>query len=85
MQLTLTNATVELSGESILENINIEVNTGDKVGIIGRNGCGKTTLLKAIYGTYDVIPQGAKSVTSGAVIGIHLAARYVHQCRRILF
>ena len=49
MQLTLTNATVELSGESILENINIEVNTGDKVGIIGRNGCGKTTLLKAIY------------------------------------
>lgn len=84
MQLTLTNATVELSGESILENINIEVNTGDKVGIIGRNGCGKTTLLKAIYGTYDVIPASSKSVTSGTVIGMLDQMTFEDESRTLL-
>ena len=31
-----------------LQNINLEVRTGDRLGIIGRNGAGKTTLLKLL-------------------------------------
>ena len=31
-----------------LQNINLEVKTGDRLGIIGRNGAGKTTLLKLL-------------------------------------
>ena len=38
--------------DSILENICFTVNEGDKVGIIGVNGTGKTTLMKVISGEY---------------------------------
>jgi lipopolysaccharide transport system ATP-binding protein len=36
----------------ILNNINFEAKPGDKIGIIGRNGCGKSSLLKTIAGIY---------------------------------
>lgn len=36
-----------------LNNINIELYKGDKVGIIGSNGAGKSTLLKTIAGIYE--------------------------------
>ena len=38
--------------DSILENICFTVNEGDKIGIIGVNGTGKTTLMKIISGEY---------------------------------
>lgn len=38
--------------DSILENICFTVNEGDKIGIIGVNGTGKTTLIKIISGEY---------------------------------
>lgn len=37
---------------SALNNINLEIKEGDKVGIIGHNGAGKTTILKTIAGIY---------------------------------
>jgi ABC-type branched-subunit amino acid transport system ATPase component len=48
MKLTITNGSVTLSGNTILESVNIDINSGDKIAIVGRNGAGKTTLVKAI-------------------------------------
>lgn len=70
MQLKITSGAVSLSGDDILKDINVEINTTDKVGIIGRNGSGKTTLLKALAGIYDVTPALSRSVTNGAVLGM---------------
>ncbi len=50
MQLLIHNGTVDLSGEPILKQVNIEINTESRIGIVGRNGCGKTTLLRLISG-----------------------------------
>ncbi|KKB96306.1 Teichoic acids export ATP-binding protein TagH [Candidatus Arcanobacter lacustris] len=36
----------------ILNNINFSAKPGDRIGIIGRNGCGKSSLLKTIAGIY---------------------------------
>ncbi|MGL4953701.1 MAG: ATP-binding cassette domain-containing protein, partial [Culicoidibacterales bacterium] len=37
-------------GETLLENINFEVQTGERIALVGRNGAGKSTLLKMILG-----------------------------------
>lgn len=37
----------------ILKNINVQVKKGEKVGIVGVNGCGKTTLIKLLCGLYS--------------------------------
>jgi ATPase subunit of ABC transporter with duplicated ATPase domains len=36
--------------QTVLADISIIVNAGERVGLIGPNGCGKTTLLKIITG-----------------------------------
>lgn len=50
MQIKIQDGVVDLSGEPILKRINIEINTQSKIGVVGRNGCGKTTLLRLIAG-----------------------------------
>ncbi len=56
MQISIVNGSVEYDGEPILTEINFTLNNKEKVAIVGRNGCGKTTLLKAITGEVELIP-----------------------------
>jgi ABC-type polysaccharide/polyol phosphate transport system ATPase subunit len=37
----------------VLKDINFTIKKGEKIALIGRNGCGKTTLLRILTGTYD--------------------------------
>lgn len=72
MQLKLQNAAVELSGEVILENVNIEIYDGAKIAIVGRNGSGKSTLLRLISGEISPAkrPDTVFSVSGNTVIGV---------------
>lgn len=54
MYYKISNGSVTLSGNTILEDINFKVSDNEKIGIVGRNGSGKTTLLKAIIGEIDL-------------------------------
>ncbi|WP_299216059.1 ABC transporter ATP-binding protein [uncultured Dokdonia sp.] len=51
--LTISNVSYAISDRFSLRNLNIEIDQGKHVAIIGESGCGKTTLLKLIYGLYD--------------------------------
>lgn len=51
--LSCNNVNKSFGVETILENISFTVNEGDKIGIIGVNGTGKTTLFKIISGIYS--------------------------------
>jgi len=48
--LEVSNLTVIRSGKTILEDINLEIKTGDFVAIVGPNGSGKSTLALSILG-----------------------------------
>ncbi|WP_195238474.1 ABC-F family ATP-binding cassette domain-containing protein [Romboutsia sp. 1001285H_161024_C4] len=50
--LSCNNLNKSFGIDSILENVSFTVNEGDKIGIVGVNGTGKTTLFKVISGIY---------------------------------
>lgn len=50
IMLSCNNVSKTFGVETLLENISFSVNEGDKIGIVGVNGTGKTTLFKVITG-----------------------------------
>lgn len=48
--LTITNLGIEYKGHYLFDNLNISVDQGQKLVIIGESGCGKSSILKAIIG-----------------------------------
>ncbi len=50
MRYQIKHALVQYAADTILEDVNFEVHDREKIAIVGRNGCGKTTLLKLIAG-----------------------------------
>ncbi len=48
MNIKIRNAGVTLGINTILEEVNLDINDKDKIAIVGRNGAGKTTLLRAL-------------------------------------
>jgi len=50
LQIEIHKGQVDLSGEPILSDINLNITTNSRIGLVGRNGCGKTTLLRLLCG-----------------------------------
>ncbi|MBR5095199.1 MAG: ABC-F family ATP-binding cassette domain-containing protein, partial [Oscillospiraceae bacterium] len=56
-------------GKNILDDLSFTVDPGERVGILGHNGCGKTTLFRILTGELDR-DEGQVSVTPGKRIGL---------------
>lgn len=62
--ISIQNLSVEFSAKSLFDNINCVINQRDKIALVGRNGAGKSTMLKIIAGLQQptsgkvVVPQG---------------------------
>jgi urea transport system ATP-binding protein len=52
--LQLTSLETDIGGSRILRGVNLEVNSGEVVALMGRNGVGKTTTLKSITGMLPI-------------------------------
>jgi len=48
--LTLLDVTLHFGGPAILENVNFQIDPGERVCLLGRNGAGKSTLMRIIAG-----------------------------------
>jgi branched-chain amino acid transport system ATP-binding protein len=66
MSLSITGLKAEYDGTPILDEVDCEVSDGEIVGIVGRNGVGKTTLLKAVMGLLE--PEAGSVHFNGADI-----------------
>ena len=51
--LTLENVSKSFTERMLFDHISLGINEGDKIGVIGINGTGKSTLLKIIAGLED--------------------------------
>ena len=54
MSISIENLSFSYDDKQVLDNINLLVQTGEAVGIVGVSGGGKSTLLKLVSGLYDV-------------------------------
>ena len=54
MLYQIANGCVRFGADTILEHINFEIRNNEKIAVVGRNGCGKTTLLKLIAGEVEL-------------------------------
>ncbi|MFW5758050.1 MAG: ribosomal protection-like ABC-F family protein [Bacteroidota bacterium] len=66
--LSVNNISVQFNGEFLFENISYIVNKRDRIGLVGKNGAGKTTMLRIISGQFT--PESGQIVKpSGFTIG----------------
>ncbi len=56
--LSIKNLNVEISGKKVINGLDLEVKPGEVHVIMGLNGTGKSTLLKAIAGSYETTTEG---------------------------
>ena len=54
MLYQISNGCVRFGADTILEHINFEIRNTEKIAVVGRNGCGKTTLLRLIAGEVEL-------------------------------
>ena len=65
--LTVRNVKKAFGAQSVLHDVSATVEEGQRIGVVGPNGCGKTTLLKMIAGEVD-IDGGEINLQRGALI-----------------
>jgi branched-chain amino acid transport system ATP-binding protein len=58
--IKLEDVGVSVGSSQIIEDLNIEVDSGESVGLIGRNGAGKTTTLRGVMGQAEVTAGSIK-------------------------
>lgn len=68
IELALNEIQKYFGAVKVLENITFEVHSNDKVGIIGRNGTGKTTIMKIIAGL-ERQDGGTIAIKKGSTVG----------------
>ncbi len=75
--ITLTGVGMELGGRVLFDDVNLDLPIGQRLGIVGRNGVGKSTLLKIIMS--ELVPTHGK-----VEIGARTQVNYIDQNRLVL-
>lgn len=65
MSVDIKNLSVDLNGVRLLDNVTLEVKDGERVGLVGSTGSGKSMLLRAITG---LLPKNAE-ISGSLIVG----------------
>ena len=68
IEININKVSKNFGFKNVLDNISLEIQTNDRVALIGENGCGKSTLLNIISGEENV-SSGTVSIRKGRSIG----------------
>ena len=70
IDISVSNLVKEFEvGSKILDGLTFQVDTGERVGLLGPNGCGKTTLLRILTGVVDC-DEGEVVIAPGKRVGL---------------
>lgn len=69
IEISVNNAVKNFGFKNLLDGFNLEATTGERIALIGPNGCGKTTVFKIISGE-EKLDSGNISTRKGATIGL---------------
>jgi ATP-binding cassette subfamily F protein 3 len=69
MMLQVSNISKTYGSEIVLDSVSFVINPGDRVGLVGPNGCGKTTLLRIIVGEEQADQGRVRTSPPDLVIG----------------
>lgn len=69
IEVSVNNAQKSFGFKRVLDGFDLEATTGERIALIGPNGCGKTTLFKIIAGE-ESLDQGVVSIRRNATIGL---------------
>ena len=67
MNITIKGVTKTIRGNTVADNINLELKSGTIYGLCGYNGCGKTMLMRLIAGL--ILPSEGEVIIDGKVLG----------------
>ena len=84
MKLELRGITKRFPGVVANDNVNLTLNTGEVLSLIGENGAGKSTLMSVLYGMYkpdegDIVIDGTPQVFTSPADAIAAGIGMVHQ------
>jgi len=84
MKLELRGITKRFPGVVANDNVNLELNTGEVLSLIGENGAGKSTLMSVLYGMYkpdegEIVIDGTPLVFTSPADAIAAGIGMVHQ------
>ncbi len=66
--ISINNLTVEFSAKTLFDNINYVINPKDKIALVGKNGAGKSTMLKIIAGLQNPT-SGTVAIPTDVTVG----------------
>lgn len=80
--IDLQKISVQFSGKYLFQDVDIKINSGDKIALVGSNGAGKSTLLKLIKG--DVSPEAGNIQKQNNIkIGCLPQENIIHQGNKL--
>jgi ATP-binding cassette subfamily F protein 3 len=81
--ISVDNVTIRFGAEVLFDQVSFQVNPGDRIGLVGRNGAGKTTILNLIDGRQE--PDEGRIVKSGGTEVGYLPQQMKHQKGKSLY
>ena len=66
--LSITDAQIKYNNLPIFKNLNINLHKQSRIALVGKNGCGKTTLMRVISGVLE-LEEGKRWIENGIKIG----------------
>ncbi len=76
--------TLAYGDKVIIDNLSFEINKGDKVCFAGKNGSGKSTILKAILGEYNDLQIKSGSLSVGNELKISYVSQFTNHLKGTL-